>query len=132
MTPVGELSEHQLKARGRRRKALLCLPVIVGLIAGAVITHVNEISADLSARSRATLNAAGYHGVQVKFSGREANVRGHVARPVDVLAVEALIEGQRGVRWADMREVTIVGALPAAPPPAAAATAPVAPVSREE
>lgn len=114
---IGELSEHQRRARSRRRRAWLCVPIVVGLAIGAGLSHHEGISDDLAARSRATLHAAGYDGVQVKFSGREAQVRGTVPRPVDLLAVEALIEGQRGVRWADMRAVVIVAppSTPAAP-----------------
>lgn len=125
------------RAKRRRRRALLCLPLLALLAVGAVVAQSRTLAQELAVRSRAAVAAAGYDGVKVVFEGREAHVRGQVADPVDRLAVEALIEGQRGVRWADLSglqvqpkapaEVTVATATPASQAPATPTTqAPIA------
>lgn len=121
------------RAKRRRRRALLCLPLLALLAVGAVVAQSRTLAQELAVRSRAAVAAAGYEGVEVVFEGREAHVRGQVADPVDRLAVEALIEGQRGVRWADLSglqvqpkapaEVTVATATPASQAPASQAPA---------
>lgn len=121
------------RAKRRRRRALLCLPLLALLAVGAVVAQSRTLAQELAVRSRAAVAAAGYEGVEVVFEGREAHVRGQVADPVDRLAVEALIEGQRGVRWADLSglqvqpkapsDVTVATVTPATQAPASQAPA---------
>lgn len=94
----------------------------------AVHLHLDAMAADLSARSRAALRAADFANIEVAFNGREAMVRGHVANGLHMAAVETIIESQRGVRWADLRAVTVgaappvgVGVTPTSAPPAVTA-----------
>lgn len=107
---AGRVTDRRAQAKRRRRRALWCLPILLALAAFAIYSNMGSIAADLAVRSRAALRAANFLTVEVAFNGREAMVRGHVADGLHMAAVETIIEGQRGVRWADLRAVTIGGA----------------------
>ncbi len=75
--------------------------------AAAVFWAIPHEQDDLTARSQQAVAAAGFRSVDVEFEGRDATLRGTVARPADRDSLEDLVLRIEGVRTVEVADIVI-------------------------
>jgi outer membrane protein OmpA-like peptidoglycan-associated protein len=97
----------------RRRGAVV--PVMVGVLGlaalgvGQLLPIRHTVESDLTARSEAALQAAGFNGVKVDFTGRDGTLTGSLGSAQDVARALAAVRGLDGVRVATAK-IDVAGA----------------------
>jgi outer membrane protein OmpA-like peptidoglycan-associated protein len=98
-----------------RRRRGAAVPVMVGVLGlaalgvGQLLPIRHTVESDLTARSEAALQAAGFNGVKVDFTGRDGTLTGSLGSAQDVARALAAVRGLDGVRVATAK-IDVAGA----------------------